>query len=132
VLINEVLDIARIESGRLSISAEPVRVSDVLQETLDLVRPLAAEKHVQLSGTDAVACDRHVLADRQRLKQVFLNLLSNAVKYNRPGGSVVVSIEKVSGHGHTEFLSAHGVRKNETGDSPSLRLIFKDTGPGIP
>jgi PAS domain S-box-containing protein len=91
-LINEVLEISRIEAGRLSLSPEPVRVADALREALELVKPLAADKGVAIN----LAADvdgTHVVADRQRLKQVLLNLLANAVKYNREAGSVTLDAE---------------------------------------
>jgi PAS domain S-box-containing protein len=87
-LIDEVLDIARIEAAELSLSLEPVDATEVVLEALALVGPLAAERAVALERPPFVPV--HVLADRQRLKQVVLNLLSNAIKYNRRGGSVRV------------------------------------------
>jgi signal transduction histidine kinase len=95
-LINEVLDIAAIETGRLSLSLEPVALADVAAETVNLIRPLAEQHNIVVMGPE-VSCATHVLGDRQRLKQVLLNLLSNAVKYNRDGGSVQLSCEPVSG-----------------------------------
>ncbi len=92
-LINEVLDISRIEAGRMSISLEPIRLGDVLNEVLDLLAPLAAKRGVDLSGVPR-ACEHHVLADRQRLKQVVLNLISNAIKYNHEGGGVSLRCEQ--------------------------------------
>jgi len=92
-LINEILDLARIEAGRLSLSPEPVRMREALKDAVDLVRPLAAERNINLNPEIAICCDHHVRADRQRLKQVLLNLLSNAIKYNRTGGSVMISCE---------------------------------------
>jgi PAS domain S-box-containing protein len=89
-LINEVLDIARIESGRITLSLEPIVLADALGEAIRLIQPLAAEQGIELKSDDAWPADRYVRADRQRLKQVLLNLLSNAVKYNRPGGRVTV------------------------------------------
>jgi CheY-like chemotaxis protein len=89
-LINEMLDISRIEAGGLRLSLEPVSVAEALRAALDLVRPLAQDQGIALAA-DMPVDERHVLADRQRLQQVLLNLLSNAVKYNRPGGRVVVS-----------------------------------------
>jgi CheY-like chemotaxis protein len=110
-LINEVLDISRIEAGRLTLSPEPVHVGRVLQEALDLITPLAAQRAIRVGG-DLGDTDYYVLADLQRLKQVLLNLLSNAVKYNNPGGSVAVSREQVPGD--------------------RLRISVRDTGRGIP
>ncbi|WP_019875802.1 ATP-binding protein [Sporichthya polymorpha] len=89
-LINEVLDISRIEAGQLTLSLEPVRVSDVVGEVVELMAPLAADHGVALDVSAVVRGSGYVLADRQRTKQIVLNLVSNAVKYNRPGGFVVV------------------------------------------
>ncbi len=110
MLIDEILDIARIEVGKLRISVEPVLVADVVRTALDLVRPQAAARGVTLSD-GASECDRYVTADRQRLQQVLLNLLSNAVKYNRDGGAVGVSCEEHPGR--------------------RVRLHVRDTGAGI-
>ena len=91
-LINEVLDIAAIEAGRLPLSLEPVAVADVVAETVSLIRPLA-DQHQVLLVSPPQSPATHVTGDRQRLKQVLLNLLSNAVKYNRPGGTVQLGFE---------------------------------------
>ena len=95
-LINEVLDISRIESGTMSISLEPVHLGSVLAEALSLIRPLADAADVRLIADPSECADLHVRADQQRLKQVLINLLSNAVKYNRPGGSVSVQCTQVA------------------------------------
>jgi PAS domain S-box-containing protein len=110
-LINEVLDIAAIEAGRLSLSLESLAVADVAAEAVGLIRPLADQHHILLASPER-PCDEHVLGDRQRLKQVLLNLLSNAVKYNRAGGSVHLSWEPVAGG--------------------RLQIKVTDTGLGIP
>ncbi len=108
-LINEVLDISRIESGRIQLSPEAVPVETLLRETLDLIQPLAADSNVKVLGQ--YSQERHVKADHQRLKQVLLNLLANAVKYNRRDGTVTVS-----------YADA-GIGR--------LRISVTDTGPGI-
>ncbi len=110
-LINEVLDLARIESGNLALSPEAVDVHQVLKDTIDLIGPLAAERAISLQAPSPQDCAWTVQADPQRLKQVLLNLASNAVKYNRHGGSI--------------SLSCHA------GDG-RLRIAVADTGPGIP
>ena len=89
-LINEVLDISRIESGSMSMSLESVHLGSVVAEVLSLIRPLADEAEVRLVCDPSECSDFHLLADQQRLKQVLINLLSNAVKYNRRGGEVSV------------------------------------------
>ncbi len=96
-LVNELLDIARIESGRTVLSLEPVRVEDALQEVMILVRPLAAVRGVRLESRASEADDGTVLADPQRLRQVLLNLFSNAIKYNREGGLVTVGGVEIAG-----------------------------------
>jgi signal transduction histidine kinase len=110
-LINEVLDIARVESGRLEIAVEPVRIDEMLREVVELVSPLATDRNVQLIGAPQPT-PRYVRADRKRLRQVLLNLLSNAIKYNRDGGTVTTSWEELPNNGR-------------------LRLVVTDTGPGI-
>jgi signal transduction histidine kinase/ActR/RegA family two-component response regulator len=110
-LINEVLDIARIESGDLGLSSEPVLVSTLVGDALSLVRPLAAQYSINLIGGRDSACAEYVFADRQRLQQILLNLLSNGVKYNRVGGTVAVSCEPR--------------------DATHLRIKVADTGYGI-
>lgn len=110
-LIDEVLDIARVESGQLRLSMEPVSVCDVLTEGIGMVRPLAAARGVTVVEDFALCTNVHVRADRQRLRQVMVNLLANAVKYNRDGGTVTVSCDP-SGSG-------------------ALRLLVIDTGIGL-
>jgi two-component system sensor histidine kinase/response regulator len=110
-LINEVLDISRIEAGRMSLSLEPVPVARTLAEAVDLIRPLVDQRGIRIEAPAEVAEDHHVRADRQRLSQVLLNLLSNAVKYNHDGGTVAVSWHETGGSG--------------------LRIAVRDTGRGI-
>ena len=111
-LINEVLDLARIESGRLALSPEPVQVAEAVNRTLDLARPLAAERRIALRVDAAGTGARYVMADAQRLHQVLLNLVANAIKYNRDGGDVTV--------GCTDAGAGR------------LRFEIADTGAGIP
>jgi PAS domain S-box-containing protein len=109
-LINEVLDLSLVETGKLHVSLEPVQLSELLQECVRLVNPLARADHITLEwlGEADGAC--FVSADRTRLKQVLLNLLSNAIKYNRPQGRVRVGFR----------VEAHRVR-----------IDIADTGPGL-
>ncbi len=91
-LINEVLDIARIEAGHLTLSPEPVSLDSLLAESLNLVAISAAKRsiHINLEAGGGL----YVMADNQRLKQVVLNLLSNSIKYNREGGTVTIRYER--------------------------------------
>jgi signal transduction histidine kinase/PAS domain-containing protein len=109
-LINEVLDIARIEAGRLALTIEPVELNAFLHNTLELMRPIAASTHITLQFTPNEH-PFHVRADRQRLKQVALNFLSNAIKYNTKGGTVQVCVSLTQN---------------------TARFEVRDSGPGIP
>ena len=110
-LINDVLDIARIESGEMSLSTESVALAELVDETIDLLRPLATDAGVSLHADGGPAED-HVLADRQRLRQILLNLLSNAIKYNHTDGDVWVGWQASDGH------VAVTVRDNGQGIAP--------------
>ncbi len=90
-LINELLEVVRAESGRMTLSIEPVDARHSLTEALKLVEPLSAQKRVRLRLS--ISEQTWIMADAQRLTQVFLNLLSNAIKYNRKGGEVIMSCE---------------------------------------
>jgi PAS domain S-box-containing protein len=92
-LINEVLDLSRIESGRVSLAIEPVAVAEVVREAMDLVRSLSNESNNELVLVPPAGPEILASADRQRLSQIVINLLSNAIKYNRPGGPVRIGIE---------------------------------------
>ncbi len=111
-LINEVLDISRVETGRLSLSPEPVLASTLLNECLQLSRVIADERQIIMSSPAPGTTNVYVLADRQRLTQVILNLFANAIKYNRTGGSVSVSCT--------------------VNAAKTLRINVSDTGYGIP
>ncbi len=109
-LINEVLDLARVDSGRVTLSLESIPVNRVLQECIGLVRPLAQERGItiKLEGVENLC----VRADKTRFKQILLNLLSNAIKYNRANGNVYVLVRVI--------------------DAFRARISIEDTGHGIP
>ena len=92
-LVDEVLDLSRIESGNLSITLEPVALAVLFQDVLDLMRPVAERHDVILQQPTSPGGYGYVVADKQRLKQVLINLVSNAIKYNRPGGDVRIRVE---------------------------------------
>ncbi len=112
-LIDEVLDIARIESGRLDLTPEPVDLPALVAEVLTLLGPMARERDVRLENHVAAGRVGELWLDRPRVRQVLVNLCSNAVKYNRPGGEVAVSCARVG-----------------EGDG-TLRLSVRDNGPGV-
>jgi PAS domain S-box-containing protein len=112
-LINEILDLALIESGKLMLSAEPVDVSKVMLECQAMVEPQAQARGVSVSFP-ASDVPYFVTADRTRVKQVLINLLSNAIKYNLVGGTVLVSCAPSA---------------NVPG---RLRICVEDTGNGLP
>jgi PAS domain S-box-containing protein len=109
-LIDEVLDIARMENGTMSVVVEHVDVPAAIAHACSMLDPLIRERSVQVHTPGPDQWIPPVGADRQRVKQILLNLISNAVKYNEVGGEVTVSTETV------------GTR---------LRLSVRDTGPGI-
>ena len=111
-LINEILDLAVIESGKLSMSLEPVSLSEVMLECRLMIEPLAQRRGIHMTFP-TLDKPHSVKADRTRIKQVLINLLTNAIKYNQVGGSVVVDCCASDTPGH-------------------VRITVTDTGAGLP
>jgi PAS domain S-box-containing protein len=109
-LINEVLDLAQVETGRLQVELEPIPVAGLIDECVGLLQPLAGVEGIGVAIVDAAAGGGWIVADHTRVKQVLLNLLSNAIKYNRPGGNVRIAC---------------------VAEGASLRIEVIDTGPGL-
>jgi signal transduction histidine kinase/ActR/RegA family two-component response regulator len=109
-LINEILDLALIESGKLSLSIEPMALADVMHECQTMVEPQAQQRGISVAFP-LLETPYFLNADRTRVKQILINLLSNAIKYNRANGSVVVACD----------MNAPG----------RLRIGVKDTGQGL-
>ena len=110
-LINEILDLAQIESGRLSLSTEPTSLAEVLLECQAMIEPQAQPRGIRMTFPSfEVPC--YVAVDRTRLKQVLINFLSNAIKYNKSGGTVVVD------------LAGSTLER--------IRINVRDTGAGLP
>ena len=108
-LINEILDLSRIESGKLDFNIETVALLPLIDETVSLLLPVATPRNVVIQYS--CPSGMHLRADLSRVRQILLNLLSNAIKYNRQGGSVTLSCELVN---------------------DSVRVTVADTGTGIP
>jgi signal transduction histidine kinase/AmiR/NasT family two-component response regulator len=109
-LINEILDLALIESGNVTMSNEPVSLSEVLSECRAMIEPQARSRHISMSFPEFDA-PSFVTADRTRVKQVLINLLFNAIKYNRPDGMVTVECSRMP--------------------SGAVRISVRDTGHGL-
>lgn len=111
-LINEVLDIAKIESGKVELSIEPVEVLEIIREVTESALPFATKNSIQIHLPIVTEAKAYILADLQRLKQILINLLNNAIKYNREGGQVWVAVEKIE-------------------EGKYFRISVKDNGIGI-
>lgn len=110
-LVNELLEISRIEAGKVMLTPAPVDVQRAVDEALDLVAPLAADRGIRLEHVVGPRLERPALIDPLRFRQVLLNLVANAIKYNREDGLVEVSIEA---------------------GTETVRVAVRDTGEGIP
>jgi len=110
-LINEILDLAQIESGKLALSREPTPLADVMLECQAMIEPQAQQRGIKMIFPQS-GIPQFVDADRTRLKQVLINLLSNAIKYNQANGTVVVECSRTS--------------------PDRMRISVRDTGAGLP
>jgi PAS domain S-box-containing protein len=121
-LINDILDLSRIEAGRMPLHLGPFSIGEMVAEVCSGVRPLAERKQLELRWTGPTP-DGSLFTDRSRLKQVLYNLLSNAIKFT-PRGQVEVTCEWVTGSGHDAVPAAEP-------QATAVRLAVRDTGIGI-
>ena len=110
-LVNDLIDLARIEAGKIELSMEPLSARGEADKALAMIAPLAKEKHIDLSEAMDVDYRVAVHGDVSRVRQVLINFLSNAIKYNRPDGAVQLSVRAENGR---------------------VRFSVKDNGLGIP
>ena len=111
-LINEVLDVARLDAGRVKFNVETVDVLELLRELINATAPAAAKRRIEVRIVKPDGEEPFVMADRERLKQVMLNLHSNGVKFNQEGGSITIAVARA--------------------DGMKWRISVTDTGAGIP
>jgi signal transduction histidine kinase len=123
-LVNEILDLSKIEAGGMSVASRPVPVGDTIREALEMTTPLADAKGIQVTYGDGCENDAMYQGDQDRVRQILANLLSNAVKFTRPGGRVAVRCSAVDQAPADLELAVPGSR-------PALVLEVEDTGIGI-
>ena len=121
-LVNDILDLSAIESGKLSLSIENVSLKDALTESISLMTPQAEKDDIQIISPSSQHIGCSVQADYMRLKQVLLNLLSNAIKYNRAGGTITVSCKSLSNDRIRVTVTDTGTGMNEE----QLQQLFQE------
>ncbi|MDH5655259.1 MAG: ATP-binding protein [Spirochaetia bacterium] len=110
-LINDVLDLSRIESGKLQLHMEKINLQKIVQESLEIISPMLLKTNLEIVNEIEKEKKYLIHADKRRMKQILLNLLSNAIKYNQPHGKIFLQIELIS--------------------EDRIRIHVKDTGVGI-
>jgi signal transduction histidine kinase len=123
-LVNEILDLSKIEAGGMTVESRVVPVGDTIREALEMTTPLADAKGIQVIRPDGAESDAMYQGDQDRVRQILANLLSNAVKFTRPGGRVAVRCSAVDQAPADLELAMPGNR-------PALVLEVEDTGIGI-
>jgi signal transduction histidine kinase len=120
-LVNEILDLAKVEAGRLSVERVPTGVADVVEAAVMLSQPAAESRGLTLHAPLDIARDLQFLGDRDRVLQILANLLSNAVKFTEPGGEIRIAVDQ----------TATAPSRHLHGDGPWVTIHVKDTGIGV-
>lgn len=136
-LVNDVLDMSKIESGQIDLNSTPIDLRAVVETLASIVRPQADTKHLTFSVARVDVANGLVLGDEMRVSQVLINLLGNAVKYTEPDGQVSFAVEELSPEEHTQFIAQHGrpaAATDEDGRERRVRFIrflVEDDGIGM-
>lgn len=110
-IINEILDLAKVESGNIEINMDDIAINEVIEECVEMIKPMASQRGISIEVKTNLDGEYYVAADKNKLSEVILNLASNAVKYNKSNGTVIIS---------TDLTGQH-----------SLRIQVTDTGDGL-
>jgi signal transduction histidine kinase len=121
-LVNEILDLAKVEAGRLSVALAPTNVAEVVEAAIVLAQPQAESRGLTVHAPPDISRTLQLLGDRDRVLQVLANLLSNAVKFTEPGGHIRVEVAEVAHPRESHHLH---------GDAPWTVIRVHDTGIGI-
>jgi signal transduction histidine kinase len=120
-LVNEILDLAKVEAGRLSVERTPTSAAEAVESAIILTQPLAEARGLTLRAPDEIPRELQFLGDRDRVLQILTNLLSNAVKFTAAGGEIRIEAGSV----------AHGGSRHLHGDGPWVAIAVRDTGIGV-
>ena len=121
-LINDVLDMSRIESGRVVLEQKPVHLPTLVQDVQDIIQSNITAKGLSFTVDLAGVRDEDVVADPLRLQRILLNILSNAVKFTPSGGSITLHVVEKSGAGESTSMGADGDGSSDAGESTSMGL----------
>lgn len=136
-LVNDVLDMSKIESGQIDLSSQPFDVRAMVETLASMVRPQADTKHLAFSVARVEIGDSRVTGDEMHVSQVLINLLGNAVKYTEPNGRVTLSVEELIAEECAEFVATHEIALHGPGDEDPvgharvIRFIVEDDGIGM-
>ncbi len=121
-LVNELLDLAKVEAGRLVVARVPASVAEIVEAAVVLAQPQAEARGLTIQASNAIRQTRKFLGDPDRALQILVNLISNAVKFSHPGGSFEISADVVAGTDESRHL--HGV-------GPWVVILVRDAGIGV-
>lgn len=111
-LINEVLDLSKIDIGKISVSQEKVPIVSLMKEITDMIQPIARNHHITVQSNSQCGPNQEIVGDQRRISQICLNLASNGIKYNKDGGTLEINVSEVT--------------------NGTIRISFTDNGLGIP
>lgn len=130
-LINDVLDISKLESGNFEFAQEPFQIRSVLDNCMSILEPQAEEQRVMLTERSAGLTHTELLGSPLHLRQILINIIGNAIKYNHPGGSIFVSTEELLPESMEELPEGLAVKAEDFENTAVYRFAVEDTGIGM-
>lgn len=130
-LINDVLDISKLESGSFEFAKEPFQIRSVLDSCMSILEPQAEEQRIMLEEKSAGLTHVNLIGSPLHLRQILINIVGNAIKYNRPRGKIFVSTEELFPKTLEELPKGLAIKPEELDDTAVYRFVIEDTGIGM-